>query len=753
MDTQLLINGFEVDLAERPTFPFSYSVVELTDLSKRTGNSSKTIVLPGTSKNQLIFNSIFELSYIQDPNGQSSSLVDFDPTVKATAQVYQNGLLQFNGIAQLLTCKMLKGFWVFEVSLTSEIIDYVAKMQEVKICELDFSEYDHLLRLERVTETWLGNNYINGATTSIKSGSDWLGIGYYYGLIDYGFQRPNATTWGLEQFPLQVFMYGILQKLFEAVGLTWSSNFLESQRFKKLALAYAGGELPSITTAQAAALSATNEQISASTYFIEGSSPANIQQQVINGTPEFIIGFGEATFAAALSVNVLSDPGNQMISASPLLFKAASKGLYNFDYSGTHDFDLNFNLSGATITAINATYKLKAVIYKNNAVYSIEDIYSGSITSTALSQSYSISYSYSKPINLNINDEVRISFRLVINMTGIDIAGYSGQTLNYFAGIKPNLAAANINKQVTQIAPNEIVSLSALLPDMTGSDFFNGICKMFNLLVSPDQYEPTQLNIEPLIEYYKPVNEALNFTNKLDFNEQIEIVPSVNYASKQYIFKWADDDDYFNVDYKNKFDEQFGSFTVYNQSQYASQNTVYQLPFSQKVMADIPEDDSTFTGIIVPRCLSVQSGSTASAKKGKPFVVQVGNMRGVSFRVVDELGVTNSFSEYPYVGHLDDIDAPTFDLNFGVPDVLYWLGATYTQNNLYQYHEQFIKELVSRYGRLVKCSIRWNEADIYALDFRYLLQINGVVYRLQKISDYNPTNDNSTKTELLKYID
>lgn len=753
MDTQLIINGYEVDLAERPTFPFSFSVIELTDLSKRSGSSSKTITLPGTSKNQALFNSIFELTSIQDPNGQSSTLIDFDPTVKATAQVYQNGLLQFNGIAQLLSGKLNKGFWSYELSLVSEVIDYVAKMQEIKINELDFSEYDHLLRLERVTETWDGFNYINGATTSIKSGADWTGLGYYYGLIDYGFNRQDATTWGVEQFPLQVFMYGILQKLFDAIGLSWNSEFLETQRFKKLALAYQGGDLPTITAAQAADMSATNEQISGSTYYIEGLTPANIQQQVINGTPEFIIGFGENTFSAALNVNTTLDPNSQVVSQSPFLFKAAVKGLFNFEYSGTQDFDLNFNLSGATILGINATYKLKAVIYKNNAVYSIEDVYYGSITSTALSQSYSISFSYSKPISLNINDEVRVSFRLVINMTGIDISGYSGQTLNYFAGIKPNLSAANMTKQITQIAPNELVSLSAILPDMTGSDLFNGICKMFNLLVSPDQFEPTQLNIEPLVEYYKPINEALPFTHKLDPNEQIEITPSVNYASKQYIFKWAEDDDYFNKEYKDRFDEQFGSFTVYNQSQYASQNTVYQLPFSQKLLADIPLDDSSFTGIIVPRCLSVQSGSAAMSKKGKPFVVQIGDLRKVHiFSVIDEMGTQNDYLRYPYVGHLDSIDTPTFDLNFGVPDVVYWLNATYTQNNLYQYHEQFIKELVSRYGRLVKCSLRWNAADIYALDFRYLLQIDGVLYRLQKISDYNPTNDNSTKTELLKYI-
>ena len=199
-----------------------------------------------------------------------------------------------------------------------------------------------------------------------------------------------------------------------------------------------------------------------------------------------------------------------------------------------------------------------------------------------------------------------------------------------------------------------------------------------------------------------------------------------------------------------------GSFEVVNQSQLVQSETKYLLPFQQVPLADIPQNETTYTGLVVPRLFSVSTDELAVTNvqpyKGKPFVVQVGNLREVHFKISDENGASHSYTHYPYVGHLDDIDAPAFDDNFGVSEVLYYAAATYTQNNLYQYHEQFIKELVSRYGRLVKCSIRWDEADIYALDFRYLLQIDGVVYRLQKISDYNPTNDSSTKTQLLKYI-
>lgn len=756
MDTQLIINGFEVDLAERPTFPFSFSVIELTDLSKRSGSSSKTITLPGTAKNQARFSSIFQLTSAQDPNGQISSLVDFDPTIKATAQVYQNGLLQFNGIAQLLNAKLNGGFWTYEISLVSEVIDYVAKMQEVKINELDFSEYNHNLVLANVTETWAGNNQINGVTTSIKSGGDWTGLGYYYGLIDYGFPRNQPEKFDISHMVLQVFLYGILQKLFEKIGLTWESEFLESAFFKRRALAYQGGQLPSITPAQALNDSALNAETSAGTYILEATQAANIQQQVINGTPEYIISFGVATFADAIDVVVIQDLRSQMVTTSPALFRAASRGLFNFHYVGRHLLELDFNLSGASISAINASYTLRAVIYKNNAVLAIEDVYTGQITSTSLSQSFTIDYDYARQFNCEINDEVRVSLRLIMNFAGVDFTGYSGQGLTYDVKLSSIDTQVNFEKQVAELTAGSTVYLSALLPDMTGSDFFNGMCKYFNLLVSPDKFEPTKLMIEPLIDYYRPTNEALAFTHKLDENQQIEITPSINFASKRYLFEFQPSTDFFNAKYQAEQAEQYGSFAVINQSQLVQQDTKYLLPFQQVPLADIPQNESSYTGLIVPRLFSVTTDELAVTNvqpyKGKPFVVQVGALRDVHFKISDENGSSHSYTHYPYVGHLDDIDAPTFDDNFGVPQVLYYSAATYTQNNLYQYHEQFIKELVSRYGRLVKCSLRWNAADIYALDFRYLLQIDGVLYRLQKIGDYNPTNDNSTKTELLKYI-
>jgi hypothetical protein len=756
MGTELYINGFLVDLDQNPVFPLTFSVIELTDLSKRSGAKSKTITLPGTSRNCALLNSIFVLDNAQAISANQSNYIDFDPTIKATGVVYQNGLLQFNGIAQLLSCIYSNNSWSFEVALISDMRDYIAEMSKVKLNELDFSEYQHILNIANVQQTWNGFNQINGSTTPINSGGIWdQNAGYYYGLIEYGYDRVNQFTWALNQLPLQIFCYQILKKLFTKVGLTWNSNFLESDLFRRCALAYQGGDIPTISPAQADNDSAYLSEIPNSNGFIiNGQTQLGVNTYNDQGGLYYIFSFGTATFTDQIDATVNQDNLGQIISGSPLKFKCLSEGLYNINYKGRHIIDLNFNLNAGTLLGpLNGYFKLFVNVYKNGALYSQESVYEGPITSPALTQSFTVDFDHTRAINALVNDEFTIYIRFVVYLGGVDISGLNPNgTESYNVSVSTIDTNVDFAKQIQELTAGASVYLSALLPDMTGSDFFNGICKMFNLLVSPSKTDPKILEIEPLIEYYKSSNEALQWTQKIDESKEIEVIPSINFASKNYSFRFADSDDYYNVLYFNNFGEQYGSFLLEAQNEYGKDNTVYQLPFAQKVLANIPIDDTTFTNLITPQCWVIGSDGNVSPKQGKPFIVQVGNLTTGSFRIINESGGSSSFSMYPYVGHMDNINFPDFDLNFGVPKVLYWSGAQFTQNNLYPYHEQFIKEIISRFGKLLKCYINLNSTDIFTLDFQSLINLGGVVYRLQKISDYNTSNDESTKVELLKYI-
>jgi hypothetical protein len=86
--------------------------------------------------------------------------------------------------------------------------------------------------------------------------------------------------------------------------------------------------------------------------------------------------------------------------------------------------------------------------------------------------------------------------------------------------------------------------------------------------------------------------------------------------------------------------------------------------------------------------------------------------------------------------------------------MLYFIQrVSYTNNNLYSYHETFIKEIVSRYGKLVNLSVMLNSSIINQLDFKDLILIDGVVYRLQSIKDFDPGKQQSTEIELIRILE
>ena len=309
----------------------------------------------------------------------------------------------------------------------------------------------------------------------------------------------------------------------------------------------------------------------------------------------------------------------------------------------------------------------------------------------------------------------------------------------------------NIEKQVQTFNPGDTIRINQFLSDITGDVFFKGIITMFNLYLRPKNTDPTIIEIEPLNDFYNDSNAALDWSYLVDRSKEIKVTPTTNLAAKNYNFQFETEDDYYNSKYLNEYAEQYGSFLFDTQNQYATNNTDLKVPFPQKPLVVIPT-----TALIVPRAYQVNFSETATGQlvpmKGKSFIVQLGELRTGAWKHRSGANVNTNRTTYPYVGHLDSIDTPTFDLNFGVPDYVFYSAASYTTNNLYAYHETFIKEIVSRYGKLVTLSVMLNSSIINQLDFKNLILIDGVVYRLQKITDFDPGKEQATQIELIRIL-
>jgi hypothetical protein len=736
MAGELYINDRLIDIDQALPFPLTFNIADIRDVSARKGNKSKTITIPGTNSNSAIFRSIFLLTYSDDTTDTNSAILDFDPSIKATARYYNNGILEFNGIAQLQECKLINGTWSFDLTLVSDTIDYISRMNKVKINELDFSEFDHALTKANQFETWSGLNQINGVSTSIKTGADWDGVGYYYGLIDYGYRHHTTPDkFDCDEIAPQVFVYTILKKLFEYAGITWSSNFLESQRFKKLLMAYFGGNFPTITPAQQTNDSVfSNELNNASGFIVNGST----NQQGFGGS----VSFPDANLSDVVDVTVTSDPIAQTVTNSPFLINAGTTGMYTVEYKGNHQLDIKFN--NTTLNWFNV--RLNLLIIKNGTVIATDIIYQDSIVSLSGDYSNNFTFNYTRQINCTINDQVRFGVTLVVE------AGLSVGVDNLTRTIELTSTGTQVNflKTIQELVPGGTVAIGSFLPDMTGDVFLKGLITMFNLMIKPATDNPSVLEIEPLSEFYTSSQDALDWTQLVDYSKELNVQPTINYASKEYNFNFKQDGDYWNGKYQNEFLDNYGEFQILSQSQYATQVTNMALPFSQKPLVE------AHPSLIIPACYQVNFDSAGNgqvvAKKGSAFIVYVGELRSAIWIYHDELNNPHNLTTYPYVGHLDDIDHPTSDLNYGVPQTVYYPATVYTNNNLIQYHNTFIQELVSRYGKLLTCYAKIDTSIINTLDFRNLININGVVYRLQKISDYDSTKERTTQIELLRLI-
>ena len=739
MNGELYINSRLVDIDQSIPFPLTFNISDIKDISSRKGNKSKTIKIPGTLTNHQLFTSVFLLTSTEKISTTTSGIVNFDPSIKASCQYYNNGLLEFNGIAQLMECNLNDGVWSFEITLVSDTIDYIASLKKIKVNELDFSEYGHNLTLNDQQETWNGFNQINGVSTSIKTGADWDGIGYYYGLIDYGYSRPTADTFAVDNIPLQAFVYGILKKIFEFAGITWQSDFLESQRFKRLLLAYYGGALPTITPGISANDSATTTENNNAGGFIMNGTAAT------SGQP--IVWFPDATMIDNYDGTIVTDPSSQVIATSPLKFRASSIGMFQVQYSGTHDVDI----STAIGAFLSCEYNVSLIVKKNNIVISTDQIYNGVLNlATMPIATTTFSFNFNRSVNMLINDE--LTFEIMLTRTNLNLLVTTYATYSVTQTVTSTGATLDVIKSQQALTPGSAVSVASFLPDMTCDVFLKGIITAFNLYLKPDANNATILEIEPLSDFYNSSLDALEWSYLLDSSKEIKVTPTINFAAKNYEFEFETEDDYWNTKYKNEFSEQYGSFVLSSQSQYATETTTMKLPFSQHPLAVIDT-----TNLIVPRSYQINFDEFGNGqivlKKGKSFIVQLGELRAGNWEHRDEFGTDFPQVVYPYVGHLDDIDAPTFDLNFGVPQVVYYAATIYTNNNLYAYHEKFIKEIVSRFGKLLTCYMMIDSDIINKLDFRNLINIDGVVYRLQKINDYDSGKGQSTLCELIRILE
>jgi hypothetical protein len=538
----------------------------------------------------------------------------------------------------------------------------------------------------------------NFAWTFTNITNSWNGVdgsGYFCPLIDYGQVSVGKHDWQYKAFRPALFVREYVKKIIEGAGYTWESTFFNTALFKRLVIPNNQKDLSKATTLQFAAYD-----------------------------------------------NLLSYSFNTASGNTSVAYLASKLG--QFTYLGTYQYQYTgpgltavakIVLAGSSVVNTGQTGSVNVGWYKNGVLQSQLFLTSGRSN-------------FDKTLEFNItlatNDTLEFRFIWTTVSATMQVDLFNNNV--------------EINTSVAQLVPyslGETIEVNETIPrGVFQKDFFSSIVKMFNLYVTESKEKEKHLIIEPYIDYYD-FTTPLDWTNKIDRSKPFRLKPMSELNGRYFEYKYKNDTDYYGENYKQKYNENYGDYLEDTGFEFASEKQTAELIFASTVLILHSNNDKVHS-VILKRS-NTQSNSPSEDKMDSVIrILQAKKITGrASYKIEDGTSNLGTLTTYGYAGHLNDPYTPTSDLNFGAPrEINFTLSGTYPSANLFNgYWSEYVAEITDKDSKLLMCNVRLTDADIYNLDFTKGIWIDGSLWRLNKVIDYNPMVDDTTKCEFLKVIE
>ena len=709
MTDELICNGVSLDLSQAVPVPISFAIADIKNLSNRKQSFSKEVTLPDTMNNNNFFRGSF--GYSATENG-----INFDATVKVNVILKKRGIQVLEGVIKLNKVTKVKGFTQFTCQVFSDSIDLFQLLSTINVGELDWSEYDHVLNRTNIKNSWTAP----------------IGSGYYYPLIERGNNRVG-TIWNTTDLYPYVYLREALLKCFEYLGLTWDSDFLDTDMFKSILFGFGGGEIKTIPPTDV-----NNRKIeidNGSLYFSSGNIWSTNSPQIYSNYPGNFNPLADDVFLGILTQDILGQFANGEITIE-------SSGVYNLNLQ----FQMNqiFSTNTSFVVADLSLSATKIEVLKNGGVLF-------NIDSTILSESITAD-NFARVLDFNINNNVNInvfsgdviSFRMVFGNIALDILGDGLVFVEAFStGVPITLDMTSANGSITD---GGTVKIWRYLPIMKCSDLLLSAIRQFNLYIS-EQSSDNVVKIESLMPFYSNTNDFNDISELVDTTKPIVIRPAANEYPKNIIFSFKKATDFDNLRYLDKYEEEYGDLKFIQGSYYSKGEQKTELAWSTIVPYQIAPS------IIVPRFIKIENG-ISKPNAGAARIMFRNGLKTGSWTFNDTVGLGGEFlTTYPCVHHFDNWQNPTMDLNFKLVNEVYYTATIVTSANCYsEYYSTFINEMTSPAGKIVNLSVHWNEIDIKNRDFGKLLMIDGSLFRLNLIKEFSADVQTTTEIELVKVL-
>ena len=696
--TEIFIENKPLELSVDISAQFTYAVDDLKDFAARNSSFSKTIIIPGNANNNKLFGHIFEFGSANFYDETIANVgYNFNAGKSASCVILIDRIQIFKGVLRLLEITIDRGVIDYEVSVFGELGGFVSAMANKKIEELDFSAYN---------QTWNSTNIINSWDTI-------NGSGVYYPLIDYGQLSTLKHDWDFKAFRPALYVREYMTKIITGAGYTWESPFFDTELFKRLVI--------------------PNNQKTLSGYstngFSGGATGRNYTGTSVSSIPIEITPTTLGSFTMSVGNTVATYGGASTVSGTLTVYMT---GLWSTATAGTFYLKKNGTIVSSYYVGIGGTFGyFNASLVSSPISFSSTDYWT--VTFEGSFSSYNLSI-YTSAINFVLDSSQSVP-------------------LNYGESIPMN---ETIPKGIFQ------------------RDFVSSIMKMFNLMITESPTIEKHLVIEPYIDFFMSeiyldvtddflVNDtdlliledheqSINWSDKIDRSKPFKVKPMSEINGRYFEYKYKSDTDYFNEQYSKKYSHGYGDRLVDTGFDWANDKKTAEIIFAASVLKGVAGEEKIF-----PAIYKLSNNNTTEDPIDHVIrILQAKKITGVaSWDLKNGATILSSLTNYGYGGHLDDPDVPTSDINFGAPNELnFSLAISYPSANLFNgFWSDYIAEISNKDSKLLSCWVKLTEQNILDLDFSKLIWIDGALWRLNKVVDFNPMDPGPTMCEFSKVIE
>lgn len=675
--TRIFIENNELDLTQGLSNQLTYAIDDINNLDSKSTAFSKTIILPGTTRNNSLLGNIFEFTNANFSNDEAANVnYNFNASRSATCRIEVDGMQIIKGIFRLLEIIRDGNYIEYECAVFGELGGFVNALGNSRLEDLDFSAYNHNYTYANITNSW-----------SFTAGS-----GYVYPLVDYGNYSTNKKDFQYKTFRPALFLREYIDKIITNAGYTWESNFFNTAFFKRIII------------------------------------PCN--QKVLSTKSSILLDVRQTstiTYTGADTGNYVTF--NNLIKLGDFT-PSSNQYFVNGGASKTFPIQVYVYISDSFVTTSGENWVIELRVGGSPVA---------SQTIPANIAGYAVEFN--QTITVNTTQDISVAV----------VRPSSGLLADYIDIDNSTILFSNpISLQDVPINLGEPIEINDTIPrGIFQKDFFTSILKMFNLLVTEDKFQNKHLLIEPYVDFY--TGSRVDWSDKVDRSKPIRLKPMSEANARYYELKWKQDNDFYNEDYRKKYNEGYGDRIYDNGLGFAKDKENVEVIFAASPLYGTTGEDKIFPAIYKKSDNNTKEDQIEHVVR----IMQIKLVTGVaSWDIKDGVSVLGSNTQYLYAGHFDDPDAPNADLNFGATKELYFaLAAGNLSNNLFNaYYSPYLSEITDKDSRLLTAQFKLTDLDIYNLDFAKFIYIDGALYRLSKIIDYTPNSNDTTKVELLRVI-